>query len=195
MGACLCVLKRRRSRRGQAWGANVISARLLNWSNWERDRQQHKNCTALCQTNCFDRQLSPFSPSLSLSLTIPLSHKHTRASDALRPSSSPPSPPSAFSSAEYSWGRWVGGGALFSLQSLPPPPHTPAKTFPPEALKNAPVSRKVPDPSPWPDPATKRRKSSRSFVACEQNLTLLAHSASRRDLDSDRPAASGAAER
>lgn len=53
VGACLRVLRRRRSRRGRPRGANVISACLLNWSNWERDRQQHKNCTAMCQTNCF----------------------------------------------------------------------------------------------------------------------------------------------
>lgn len=49
---CLCVLRRYRNRRGRTQGANVISACLLNWSNWERDRQ-HKNCKALCQTNCF----------------------------------------------------------------------------------------------------------------------------------------------
>lgn len=33
-------------------GANVISARLLNRSNWERDRQ-HSNWKAACQTSRF----------------------------------------------------------------------------------------------------------------------------------------------
>lgn len=49
---CLCMWRRYCSRRVQTQGANVISAHLLNWCNWEHDRQ-HSGWNAICQTSCF----------------------------------------------------------------------------------------------------------------------------------------------
>lgn len=111
VGACLRVLRRWYSRRGRAQGANVISACLLNWSNWERDRQQHTNCT-------------PRTHTLTLTHTHKHSHVRTLAQAMLYvarphlPALHPRFPP-------LNMFGGLGGGALFSP---PPPPSPPAPT-------------------------------------------------------------------
>lgn len=49
---CVCIWTSYCNWRVQTQGANVISAHLLNLSNWEHD-QQHSNRKPACQTNCF----------------------------------------------------------------------------------------------------------------------------------------------